>query len=103
VVHKEENILLHQSIEGTGHTIGTSYSLHQTAVSVALLLSNPLIQTLTLDKSTLGLVVTPLFVSPCVPSKTESQIQCFLDNKFFRGSVKNNFLKGKTSHMGSVK
>lgn len=53
---------------------GTSCSLHQTAVSAALLLSNPLTQTLAADSSTLCLVATPLFVSPSGPSRTESHV-----------------------------
>lgn len=84
-------MLLHLSREGRGHTTGTSCSLHQTVASAALLLSNPSIQTLTVDNSTLGLAVTPLLVSPSVLSRTESQIQCFSDKKVFREPVGENF------------
>ena len=53
---------------------GTSCSLHQTAASAALLLSNPLTQTLAVHSSTLCLVVIPLFLSPSEPSRTESHV-----------------------------
>ena len=74
VVYIEESIWLHQCRAGKEHMKGTSCSLHQTAASAALLLSNPLTQTLAVDSSTLCLVVTPLFVSLSEPSRTESHV-----------------------------
>jgi hypothetical protein len=53
---------------------GTSCSLHRTAESAALLLSNPSTQTLAVGSSTLCLAATFLFVSPSGPSRTESHV-----------------------------
>jgi hypothetical protein len=53
---------------------GTSCSLHQTAVSAALLLLRPLTQTLAVGSSTLCLAAIPLFVSPSGLSRTESHV-----------------------------